>query len=272
MFIKKPLIALLTDFGTNDGYVAAMKACIYKVAPGVPIIDITHQIEPQAILSAGFILYSVFDYFPPATIFVCVVDPEVGTKRKILLIHLEKKYILVPDNGLISLLVRFKGQLKANCLALEKLKLNKISNTFQGRDIFAPAAARLALGRFKKLFGPPVSPVVLEHTFSHPIAANCRAGVVLHFDRFGNAITSLHYTDLPASAASFIIEFKGRSKMLTEDFNVKLHGLQKTYADVAPYEPLAYIGSSGFVELALRNGSARQRFMLKIGDQIKLSW
>jgi len=271
MFIKKPLVALLTDFGTSDGYVASIKASIFKLVPHLPIIDITHHIKPQAILSASFVLYSVFDYFPPLTIFVCVVDPEVGTSRKILLANLEKKYILAPDNGLISLLVRFKGQGRLNYLKIDSLSANP-SSTFHGRDIFAPAAAQLALGRIKKLLGPDASPLLLKKVFAHPIATNSLVGSILHFDHFGNAITSLHHTDLPPSASSIRIEFKGRSKMLTEEFRVKLNGLKRTYADVAPQEPLAYIGSSGLVEVALRNGSARQRFLLKLGDQIKLSW
>src|SRR5436309_2839499 len=131
------MIALLTDFGTRDGYVAAMKAVIYSICPNAAIVDISHDITPQQIDEAKFVLWTAYRYFPPKTIFVCVVDPGVGTERKIIAVKMKQHIFLFPDNGLLDMVLAECEIKKAVEITNEKYFLKTISRTFNGRDIFS---------------------------------------------------------------------------------------------------------------------------------------
>jgi S-adenosyl-L-methionine hydrolase (adenosine-forming) len=251
-----PVIALLTDFGTSDGHVAAMKAVIQSICPKPTIIDISHGIAPQRIAEARFILWSVYRYFPPKTIFVCVVDPGVGTKRKIIAVKTQKHMFLAPDNGLLDLVLTGSEVKKAIVIKDQKYFLKDISNTFHGRDIFSPAAAHLAKGIKITSLGPSISLKKPKDIFIPVSNKGDYNGTVIYSDRFGNLITNFQTKKIRQA------ELKIKEKV------VYLHN---TYGDVNEGELLALTGSSGLIEIAVRNGSAKEKLHADYGTPLQLS-
>ena len=188
-------ITLLTDFGTRDQYVAEMKGVILQIAPRVAVVDITHEIDPQDVIRAAFVLRQVWNWFPPGTVHLAVVDPGVGSRRRIIAGRYAGQYVICPDNGLISLLERMIPGGRTYELLRESPGLPVPSSTFHGRDIFAPAAALCSAGFADRLRGRPVQPIRLPLAAAKP-GKNSLTGEILHIDRFGNCISSLHHTDL----------------------------------------------------------------------------
>src|SRR4030095_2531472 len=249
------IIALLTDFGTRDGYTASMKAVIKTICPLVSIIDISHDIAPQQIAEARFILWTAYRFFPAGTIFVCVVDPGVGTGRKILAVKTEQYVFLAPDNNLLDMVLAETEVLEACSVENEKFFLEKISSTFHGRDIFSPVAAHLANGISLHSIGPSISlkrPSDLLFSIS---SKGNYTGSVIFIDHFGNLVTNLGMTGI--QEATIIIDANEIA-------------LKKTYAEAEIGEPLALIGSRGLLEIAVRNGSAEQMFDAGYGSKIEV--
>ncbi len=262
---RAPLIALLSDFGLRDAYVASMKGVLLAACPRTPLLDVTHDILPGNILSASYVLYSVWDRLPRGTVVLAVVDPGVGTERGMLAARADGRYVIAPDNGLISFLRRGKGdELTAFALRTDFLQAEP-SATFHGRDVFAPAAAHLARGRHRAVLGPPVPPVILEAAFS-TAASTAQGGAVhgriVHLDRFGNAVTSILAGDI-ADHDRVEVEFVARGRVVKEPYRVRLRGVRRTYADVAPGRPVVYTGSMGFIEIGVRNGSAADKLGIR---------
>jgi S-adenosylmethionine hydrolase len=261
-----PTVCLLTDFGNSNAYAGIMKGVLFSLCPKIRLIDLTHDIPPQDVLSAAYHLYSAWDYFPKKTIFVCVVDPGVGSGRKELVAYDQGKYLVCPDNGVISLLIRRKKEI--NCRELkrdpiERIAKNPISNTFQGRDIFAPAAALIGKQRYKALLGPSIIPYLIPEVFPEIIAAtNALKGKILHIDRFGNCISSIHISEVSGKAYKECVGIKSAGMEITR--------ISRTFSDVAEGEVLAYWGSSGFLEIAVRNGHAASKLGLSRLDEIIL--
>ncbi len=237
-------IVLLTDFGLKDHYVGVMKGVIAGLSPQASIIDLTHEIPPQDIRTACFQLWAAYRYFPEGSIFVAVVDPGVGTRRKGLLLSAGGRFFLGPDNGLFSLILEEDPNFSAYALVNKDYFLPVISFTFHGRDIFAPCAAHLFNGAPLESFGPPIHDLVrlpLPRVVKEP--GRLRGGV-LHVDHFGNLITNISAKDLCAHKVKKIL-FQGKSIPFL-----------KTYAEGKEGEPLAIIGSSGLLEIAVYRGSA----------------
>lgn len=249
------LIALLTDFGANDGYVAAMKAVIKSISPKATIVDISHEVAPQQIAEAGFILWSVYRYFPSKTIFVCVVDPGVGTRRKIIAVKTRQHVFLAPDNGLLDLVLSESEVTKSAIIKNQKYFLKNISNTFHGRDIFSPAAAHLVNGIKLTSLGPFISLEKPEHVFINVSHKGDYYGTVIYIDRFGNLITNFQIK-------------KTRHAELKIKENVVY--LQNTYGAVKEGELLALTGSNGLIEIAVRNGSAKEMLHADYGTHLQL--
>ena len=187
------IITLLTDFGTRDGFVAAMKGVILNINPKIQIVDISHEVPPQDINCANFILYSYYRYFPKGTIHLCVIDPGVGTKRQILCVRTENYYFLAPDNGLLSLVLNEEKVRKIVSLSNRKYFLKPISATFHGRDIFASAAAHLSCGLKMEKLGERVSNLYLLKEAIPTISKRGTSleGEIIHIDRFGNLVTNI---------------------------------------------------------------------------------
>jgi S-adenosylmethionine hydrolase len=251
---QRPLITLTSDFGLRDYYVAAMKAVLIQHCPEARLIDVTHQVPRQDILCGSITLERPIDGFPPGTVHLAVVDPGVGTDRRILVVEVNRQIVVCPDNGLITWAWRLHRGAKAHKLTWRP---KESSSTFHGRDVMAPVAGRLAAGeRIAALAEPIDDPILLN---IQPSSLENRSGRIIHLDAFGNATTNILHEAL--RGASFK-EVKVRGK--------KLGKLRRTYADVAPGKPLAIIGSCGLLEIAVRDGDAAGQLKLKVGDEVVL--
>ncbi|HAN05478.1 MAG TPA: hypothetical protein DCW72_06750 [Elusimicrobia bacterium] len=254
--MKTKHIALLSDFGTHDPFVGAMKGVLLSKAPGLTIIDITHQIPPQDIQTAAFYLMAATPYMPKGTLFMCVVDPTVGTGRGIVWARTENHQFIAPDNGLISWVDQKERIVEARFISNSSLFMENISSTFHGRDIMAPVAAAIAKGLPEKKIGP-LFPAYRRFPFPAPVKAGNRiTGQVIAIDHFGNVVTNIKRDYLSARAV-----FNIADRMIK--------GLKLTYASVPEGEALALVGSFGFLEFSVRNGSFARTFDVKIGSVVE---
>jgi S-adenosylmethionine hydrolase len=250
---RQPIVTLTTDFGTSDAYVALMKAAVLRNCDSALLIDITHHIPPQDILCGSITLERAVDGFPSGTVHLAVVDPGVGTDRRMLICRMNEQLIVCPDNGLITWSWRQHPGGQAYQL-LWRPQLAP-SNTFHGRDIFAPVAGMLAAGLpLSELAKPINDPILLPIA---PMSQRQSIGQIIHLDHYGNATTNIGYqTLLKKSRQTFRLKRRSIGK------------LRKTYCDVAPGEPVALIGSSGLLEIAVRDGSAAKTLKLTVGDEV----
>jgi S-adenosylmethionine hydrolase len=243
----RPLVTLLTDFGTADGYVAEMKGVLLAHAPEAQLVDATHDVPPHDVESARLALARYWRRFPEGTVHVAVVDPGVGSERRALAVASHGRFLVGPDNGVLSPALLLPGA-RAVTLPVPA----GASATFHGRDVFAPAAARLAGGVALEALGDPCDdPLVRRTPEAHRLADGAVRGEVIAVDRFGNLITNL----IARRAATF--ELAGHRVPMA-----------RTYADVAPGALLALTGSSGLVEIAQRDGSAARELGLVRGAPV----
>ena len=256
--MSKPVITLTTDFGSVDGYVGTMKGVILGICPEADIVDITHEICPHSVPEAAYVLHTAAPFFPPGTVHLVVVDPGVGSARQPIVVQTQRFYYVAPDNGVLTMaLAQDPGQLAIHLTEL-RFRLPRISATFHGRDIFAPASAHLARGIDAREMGSPISlSDLVTLPFRQPkLQANeTWQAEILHIDRFGNMITNLQ---IPASGVQLSISI-GQERIT---------GLKRTFADVEPGELVAYVGSSGYLEIAVREGNAAAQLNLGVGDPV----
>ena len=259
-----PIITLTTDFGMKDPYAAEMKAVILGICPEAVIVDITHEIEKFNLRMGAYVLTSAVPFFPKNTIHVAVVDPGVGSRRRPLLIQTQQGFFVGPDNGLMTLAAENQGIESVREIANPRVMSLRVSNTFHGRDLFAPAAAHLANGLRPEEFGPEI------HYTSKPDFAKVKRskstllGEVWHVDSFGNIITNINEKELAQ------INPKGTLKVELLAHTLKIP-LCKAYVEARPKEPLALIGSHNYLEIGINQGSAAEKFKAKPGDKIKIS-
>jgi len=258
-----PVIALITDLGLRDPYVAEMKAVILKICPAVTIVDVTHQIEKFNIRMGAYTLAAASPYFPKGTIHVVVVDPGVGTRREAILIQTRQGCFIGPDNGVLALATEFQGIGHVYKITNPKLMLPKISNTFHGRDVFAPAAAHLAKGTPPSEFGPEIHKIVTPKFAETTKRKNTLTGEVIHVDDFGNIVTNFKGKELESVGLKTMVNLKLKNTKLTLK-------LCKAYAEVEKQKPLAIIGSHNFLEISINQGNAAEAFKTKVGDKITL--
>jgi hypothetical protein len=245
-----PIITLLTDFGTADGYVAQMKGGMLSAAPGATLVDVTHDIRAQDVDAARLVLDRYWRRFPPGAVHLVVVDPGVGSSRAALAVAADGRFLVGPDNGVLSPALCCDG---ARAVSLEIPA--GASPTFHGRDVFSPAAAALATGTPLEHLGTPhPEPVLRRTTVPATQEDGAIVGEVVTIDRFGNAITNV-----PGPLPGYRVWIGA----------MHLPVLQ-TYADVSPGDPLALTGSSGLIEIAVREGSAAQRLALTRGMTVLL--
>jgi hypothetical protein len=259
----RSIITLTSDFGLRDPYVAEMKAVILGIKPDVTIVDVTHEIEKFNVRMGAYVLASALAYFPKGTIHVAVVDPGVGTKRRPVLVQMNESYYVGPDNGLLALATKNRSTEHIYEISNRKLMLPKISSTFHGRDVFAPAAAHLANGMLPADFGPEIRSIVMPEFARIVERKNMLVGEVLHIDDFGNVTTNFGESELNEISAKTAIKLRLKSVSL------KLK-LCKAYADVNPHRPLAIMGSHDFLEISINQGNAAETFKIKDGDKIML--
>lgn len=257
------IITLTTDFGLRDPYVAEMKAVILNISPNVKIVDITHEIEKFNLRMGGYVLAAASPYFPEGTIHVVVVDPGVGTKREAVLIQTEKGYYVGPDNGVLALAAEGQGIRHIYRIETPEFMLPEISNTFHGRDVFAPAAAHLANGVSSSEFGPETHKIATPKFAEIIKRKKTLTGEVIHIDGFGNIITNFREEMLESMGIKKTVNLKLKNTKL------KLK-LCKAYAEVNARQPLAIIGSHNFLEISINQGNAAENFQTRVGDKVAL--
>ena len=244
-----PLVTLLTDFGTADGYVGEMKGVLLSIADAARVTDIAHDLPAHDVEAARLALARYWMRFPAGTVHLVVVDPGVGSPRAALAVECEGRFLVGPDSGVLSPALLHPD---VRCVALPVPP--GASPTFHGRDVFAPAAAQLAMGVPLDALGAPYGePLVRRTPEATRRADGAVSGMVLTIDRFGNLITNL------MSRRGGTIELAGRSLPLV-----------RTYADVAAGELVALVGSSGLIEIAVRDGSAAEALGSRRGDEVLL--
>ena len=268
-------IVLLTDFGLDDPYVGQMKGVLATHAPAARIIDLSHGVEPYCLPQAAFFLQAGAPYFPPGSIFVCVVDPGVGSERRIVLAQHGQRFYLAPDNGLLSILLGDAD--KDTRLFDVSAAIAPASATFHGRDLFAPLAARLAAGAKPEELGPALDPASLvREGWAEPrMEGQVAVATVLHADRFGNLVLNLSAAiwspRLPVGGQVRVRSGAGRSmgfgKPGPSRYNVRI---VTHYAELAPDELGLLTGSQGYLELAMNQASAAKHFGLGIAAEISL--
>jgi S-adenosyl-L-methionine hydrolase (adenosine-forming) len=276
---ENPVIALLTDFGTDDIYVGVMQAVMHAICPQARFIDISHAIQPQNVRQGAFALLNAYRYFTDGTVFLVVIDPGVGTARRPTAVRADAYTFVAPDNGILTYVLADLSDVQLVELANPDYQLAQPSNTFHGRDIFAPAAAHLAAGVPLEQFGPK-----LEQLFTLPaptltVVEQRVIGEVMHVDRFGNIVTSIgHLRWVTPERLTLTPRFGDRERtvpVLAHDAVVTIHGLSintvsHAYGETERGYLLALVGSDGHLEIAINQGNAASRLDVKIGDRVEL--
>lgn len=262
---KQQIVTLLTDFGLADAYVAEMKGAILNIAPGTTLVDISHEITPGEVMAGAFVLRQALPYFPAGTVHCAVVDPGVGTERRILAARYAGQTVVFPDNGLITFVDRDQPLEQIAAVRNEQFFLGPISTTFHGRDIMAPVAAHIARGLPLGRLGPPPEKFkLLDIPPPREDADGSLVGQVLYVDNFGNLISSL-------SAAQLELGPSGRVGPEVFCGTQPVGPLQVAYANVRAGEPLALINSMSLVEVAVNGGRACDVLSAGVGTPIRVS-
>ena len=260
------LITLLTDFGDRDYFVASMKGVILTINPDVRIVDISHQISPHQIAEAGYVLKSCYRHFPDGTIHMVVVDPGVGSSRRPLIISTSRYYFLAPDNGLLSDVVREESNVEIRQIENQRYRLEAKGATFDGRDLFAPAAAWLSKGApvssFGRVIDDPVNLSIAKPTWQNHVLV----GQIVYVDRFGNLISNITTTHLEQTRS--VTQRPIPTICIGRQI---IQGLLASYSDGMPDSPQALVNSNGSVEIFMKEGSAANRLGLGSGERITIS-
>jgi S-adenosylmethionine hydrolase len=253
------IIAFTTDFGGSDTYVAEMKAAVLAILRDVHLVDVTHEVAPQDVLGGALALEAAAPAFPAGTVHVAVVDPGVGTARRGMALEARGQVFVGPDNGLFTPFLG-GGDWRAFEVSDPTYRRPAVSATFHGRDVFAPAAAHLARGVPASRLGPPLSdPVRLPWPGARETARGL-VGSVLHVDRFGNLVTSIAADRVDALGEGAVVRVAGRTLPLV-----------RTYGELRPGSLGALVGSSGRLEVAVREGSAAARLRIRRGAPVRLN-
>ena len=261
--MANPIITLTTDYGTNDHLVGTVKGVILNVNPDANIVDITHNVAPFDVLDGALAIGSAYRYFPPKTIHMVIVDPGVGTERRPLLVAGETQFFIAPDNGVLSMVYEREARISVYHLTSEHYHLRPVSRTFHGRDIFAPVAGWLSKAWQPQSMGDEVEDFK-RFALPKPKSANgAVTGVVLRIDNFGNLLTNLTPGDFPETILK-----SGTVQMRVNDRDVKR--LVANFAQGEPGEPVAIIGSSGYIEVAVNKGNAARLLAAGRGANVTL--
>lgn len=262
--MRRWIITLLTDFGTQDYYAAAMKGVILQINPNCTLIDVTHQVPPHDIREGAFVLANASSHYPKGTIHLAVVDPGVGSPRKPILLVTRNYFFLGPDNGLLSMAAERDGVKQAIALSSRKFFLPKISTTFHGRDIFAPVAGHLSAGVKPSLLGNEIDSWVEIQLGKPSLRKNLLVGSVVHVDNFGNIISDIHEEQ--------VSRFTRGRRFMIKAGKISLRELKHGYWEAKKGELMALLGSGGFLEISVREGNAQTILKMKRGDKIEIQF
>ena len=262
--MPNPIITLTTDYGTGDHLVGVLKGVILKINPEVTIVDITHEVTPFDLLDGALAIASAYSYFPPRTIHVVIVDPGVGTERRPLLVSGQNQYFIAPDNGVLSGVFDKEQNFLVRHLTSEHYFLQPVSKTFHGRDVFAPVAGWLSKHWQPGSMGEDITDFKRFALPKPKEADGALKGVVLKVDSFGNLMTNFRAEDLPAEASE-----KGELKLQVGAHPV--HRLVSTFASGNAGETVAFLGSSGYLEIAVNKGNASKNLGIGRGAPVLLA-
>jgi S-adenosylmethionine hydrolase len=263
---RRPIVTLTTDFGLNDHFVGTIKGVILKVVPDAEIVDICHTVQAFDILDGALALAHSYPYYPSGTVHLVIVDPGVGSARRPIIASTEEYDFVAPDNGVLSLMYAREERLSVRHISAEHYFLQPLSNTFHGRDIFAPVAGYLAKGVDPEKFGEEITDYVrFNAPKPKPVDAKTLRGVVLRVDRFGNLITNFTPPDIPALFQENAPAFKivvGKKE---------ISSMRPNYAEGAPGEVFAILGSMGYLEIAANRGTAAQLLGVGKGAEVLIA-
>jgi S-adenosyl-L-methionine hydrolase (adenosine-forming) len=257
----RPIITLTTDYGTNDPFVGVIRGVMLNINPEVQIVDITHGVLAHDILDGALTIGQAFKYFPPRTIHVVVVDPGVGTTRRPILVAGDQHYFVAPDNGVLSSVYDQTEALHGWHITAEHYFLNPVSTTFHGRDIFAPVAAWLSKSWQTASFGDAVTDLIRFSIPKPKASGTTIKGVILRVDGFGNLLTNLTAQEIPALAAA-------DGRFTVRAGNAQISKVVPTFAQGAANEPIAVIGSSGYLEISINKGNAARTLGIGRGAEV----
>jgi S-adenosylmethionine hydrolase len=256
---KPRILTLTTDFGLGGPYVAALKGVVLDLAPGAQLVDVCHTISPQNILEGGFVLAAIVDVFPKGTVHLAVIDPGVGTERRLIAAMIADQWFVLPDNGLLTGVARGRTPAGIWELTNPALRRSVVSATFHGRDILAPAAAHLFRGGDPEELGPRRTKFVSLRNFEPNAHEQGFVGEVIYRDAFGNLITNINAEHLSGTPQdSWSIEIAGEH----------IEGILRTYGDRSTGTLIALVGSSGWVEVAVVNGDAAHQLTAGAGTTV----
>ncbi len=256
------IVTLLTDFGLRDPYVAAVKGVLLSLNPQLHLVDISHLIPPQDVFTGAFVLGQAYPFFPPDTIHLAVVDPGVGTARKAIIVSAGGQYFVAPDNGILSYVYSLSEEFTVYEITADHYFRKPICHTFHGRDIFAPIAGWLSKDIPLRQFGPRLEkPVRLKIPVPAKVRESVLQAAVLAVDQFGNLITNLRPADIPIYCGQ-----EGSCKVLAGKREIT--SFRRTFGDGKPGELFVVHGSSGYLEIVMREGSAAAELGLKPGAPV----
>jgi S-adenosyl-L-methionine hydrolase (adenosine-forming) len=262
----RPIITLTTDFGLTDHYVGAIKGVLLNQVPEAQVVDICHSVQAFDVLDGALAIAESYSYFPSGTVHLVVVDPGVGSARRPIAVHTQRHVFVAPDNGVLSLIYEREERINVRHITAEHYFLQPVSATFHGRDIFAPIAAQVAKGVSPEKLGEEVEDFVrFTSPKPKPVDARTLRGVVLKVDRFGNLITNITPADAPAlfadNAPLFRITVGG----------YEVSEMKTNYAQGAPGEVFAILGSMGFLEIVANRGAATKATGAGKGAEVLLT-
>lgn len=255
----------MTDFGEDDFFVASLKGVIAKINPSARIIDITHRLPSFGIKAGSFVLFSSYKYFPARTIFLAVVDPGVGSPRKILLAETDNYFFIAPDNGVLSLVLEEEGIRQLREVTNKNYFLPELSRTFEGRDKMAPVAAWLSRGISCEEFGSEETSYKKFDAEKPQLKRDEIIGHILYIDKFGNLIT-----DIPEGMLEVLQKKTGKKKLSLSVKDKEITSLEQSYSSVKKGELLFLVGSVGLIEIAAKESSAARKLKIKNGDKVKI--
>ena len=265
VLVHRPIVTLTTDFGLNDHFVGTIKGVILDIVPDVEIVDICHSVQAFDVLDAALTIAQAYSYFPAGTVHLVVVDPGVGTARRPVIVTSERHHFVAPDNGVLSLIYAREERLHVRHVTAEHYYLQPVSNTFHGRDIFAPVTAYLAKGVDPAKFGDEITDFVrFNAPKPKPVDGKTLRGVVLKVDRFGNLVTNFTPQEVPALFQADPPPFK---ILIGQREITEIH---TNYAQGAPGSVFGILGSMGYLEIVANRGSAAQILGLGKGSEVSL--
>ncbi len=259
------LVTLLTDFGETDYFVPSMKGVILGINPQTRILDLTHRIPPHGIEQAAFFLKSCYEYYPDGTVHVVVVDPEVGSDRRALLVSTARHFFIAPDNGVLSYIFKEEASVEVRAIENKQYRLDSAGATFDGRDVFAPSAAWLTKGQMPGSYGRLIHDYVTLPEDCPKMQEDVLQGKIMYIDHFGNAITNITPTDMETFRS---VTKQDGAGLQVGDMTIK--GLKTYYGEGATGLPEILINSSGHLEIFIKQGRAADRYDLQVGQRVDL--